>query len=307
MVGVQTTEPGHPPSTDERNSPAQPGCSSSPLKCTSHLGFSLGQVISPPFGIQPRLTDYPQGGTPITGGTHSGFSYAPVIPRRGTVLLFAILLIVLTLAACGDDSQDVSEGDGTPTPLLARPALPMDGGTPVKLGEDDPKTTYSFDSVSTGMHHTCGVMIDGSVACWGDNKNGQSTPPEGQFRSVGVGEDHARGVMIDGSVTCWGYGYNEYGQSTPPEGEFVSVSAESQLTCGMRMDGSVACWGLRVSEAPEGEYGSVSVWRWHTWGVRTEGTPLSGLLSLGTGQSSDCAPRDKRVREALYQWHRAWT
>ena len=41
MVGVQTTEPGHPPSTDERNSPAQPGCSSSPLKCTSHLGFSL--------------------------------------------------------------------------------------------------------------------------------------------------------------------------------------------------------------------------------------------------------------------------
>ena len=42
MVGGQTTEPGHPPSTDERDSPAQPGCSSSPLKCTSHLGFSLG-------------------------------------------------------------------------------------------------------------------------------------------------------------------------------------------------------------------------------------------------------------------------
>ena len=42
MVGGQTTEPGHPPSTDERDSPAQPSCSSSPLKCTSHLGFSLG-------------------------------------------------------------------------------------------------------------------------------------------------------------------------------------------------------------------------------------------------------------------------
>ena len=42
MVGGQTTEPGHRPSTDERDSPAQPRCSSSPLKCTSHLGFSLG-------------------------------------------------------------------------------------------------------------------------------------------------------------------------------------------------------------------------------------------------------------------------
>ena len=33
--------PNHPPSTDERASLAQPSQSSSPLECTSHLGFSL--------------------------------------------------------------------------------------------------------------------------------------------------------------------------------------------------------------------------------------------------------------------------
>ena len=36
--------PDHPPSTDARASLAQPSQSSSPLECTSHLGFSLGQV-----------------------------------------------------------------------------------------------------------------------------------------------------------------------------------------------------------------------------------------------------------------------
>ena len=34
--------PDHSPSTDERASLAQPSQSSSPLECTSHLGFSLG-------------------------------------------------------------------------------------------------------------------------------------------------------------------------------------------------------------------------------------------------------------------------
>ena len=33
--------PDHSPSTDERASLAQPSQSSSPLECTSHLGFSL--------------------------------------------------------------------------------------------------------------------------------------------------------------------------------------------------------------------------------------------------------------------------
>ena len=34
--------PDHSPSTDERASLAQPSQSSSPLECTSHLGYSLG-------------------------------------------------------------------------------------------------------------------------------------------------------------------------------------------------------------------------------------------------------------------------
>ena len=57
-------------------------------------------------------------------------------------------------------------------------------------------------------------------------------------------------MRTDGSVACWGY--DRYGQSTTPEGEFASVSAGDRHTCGVRTDGSVACWGTRhVDSRPQ--------------------------------------------------------
>ena len=73
----------------------------------------------------------------------------------------------------------------------------------------------SFDSVSAGAIHTCGVRSDGSAACWGSNGRGLSTPPVGSFDSVSAGGRHTCGVRSDGSVACWGS--NVYGQATPPE------------------------------------------------------------------------------------------
>ena len=43
----------HSPSTDERASLAQPSQSSSPLECTSHLGFSLDALFNN-YGLQFR-------------------------------------------------------------------------------------------------------------------------------------------------------------------------------------------------------------------------------------------------------------
>ena len=43
---------------------------------------------------------------------------------------------------------------------------------------------------------------------------GQATPPDGEFASVSAGLGHTCGVMIDGSVVCWGY--DALGRATPP-------------------------------------------------------------------------------------------
>ena len=44
-----------------------------------------------------------------------------------------------------------------------------------------------FTSVSAGGAHTCGLLVDGSVACWGDDYVGESSPPVGEFTSVSAG------------------------------------------------------------------------------------------------------------------------
>ena len=114
-----------------------------------------------------------------------------------------------------------------------------------------------FASVSAGGLHTCGVLRDGSVLCWGSNQDfrgnerGQAMPPEGEFASVSAGSYHTCGVLRDGSVACWSWG--EDGQATPPEGEFASVSA-GESTCGVRTDGSVACWGSRARGVTQADF-----------------------------------------------------
>ena len=114
-----------------------------------------------------------------------------------------------------------------------------------------PRRRRGFSSVSAVGGHTCGVRVDGSVACWGNDGFGQATPPEGEFASVSAGFRHTCGVRMDGSVAWWG----SSGRITPPEGEFASVSAGGKHTCGVRMDGSVSCWGnnsYRQATPPEG-------------------------------------------------------
>ena len=84
-------------------------------------------------------------------------------------------------------------------------------------------------SVSSGRDHTCAVLDNGSLKCWGRNYYGelgiggttgygvQYTTPQtvdlGTGRtavSVSLGQRHTCAVLDDGSLKCWGY--NGYGQ-----------------------------------------------------------------------------------------------
>ena len=133
----------------------------------------------------------------------------------------------------GNFAFTVSEGEAT-EPIATPTAAPRATSTPRPT-----PPAGSFNSVSTGGFHTCGVRGDGSVACWGDN--GRAMPPAGSFVSVSAGGYHTCGLRSDGSVACWGD--DNYGQATPPAGSFDAVSAGVVHTCGLRSDGSVACWG----------------------------------------------------------------
>lgn len=105
-------------------------------------------------------------------------------------------------------------------------------------------------SVTTGATHSCALLDDGSVTCWGLDDAGQlgdpSHPVQGAT-AVAVGARHSCAVANEG-VYCWGD--NSVGQLGTPDGNavqqlggVVDIRAGGNETCALRADGSVLCWG----------------------------------------------------------------
>ena len=178
---------------------------------------------------------------------------------------------------------------------LARPGYYISGlgassGTPCPGGSYNPSTGSQTDAdcidadegynvpiltkVSSGSYHTCVILDDGSVSCWGDNSNGQlgdgsrtdrNVPakvvlPEGKRAvSLSSGSSHTCASMEDGDVLCWGG--NDFGQLGDGtvverlipvsvdlgEGDLAAgISAGASHTCARLVDNRVVCWGANA-------------------------------------------------------------
>ena len=59
------------------------------------------------------------------------------------------------------------------------------------------------------------LRVDGSVARWGYNENGETPPADipGNFVAIAAGGAHSLALRVDGSVACWGD--NENGEAPP--------------------------------------------------------------------------------------------
>lgn len=158
-----------------------------------------------------------------------------------------------------------------------------DGGTDgapsaVSVGDDAGDAFDSVRTVAAGGHHTCALMTNGRVRCWGANGSGQLGSGEADASSVPVpvgaegggelsaivglsaGDRHTCAVSRSGSVRCWGA--NSAGQvgdgATSDHDRAVAVvglgghgqlddvdevAAGSEHTCALLDDGRLNCWG----------------------------------------------------------------
>jgi len=62
----------------------------------------------------------------------------------------------------------------------------------------------TYVQLAAVMYHTCALMSDGSVDCWGGNAYGQATDQAGPYVQISAGDVHTCGLRADGTVSCWG-------------------------------------------------------------------------------------------------------
>lgn len=161
-------------------------------------------------------------------------------------------------------------------------------------------------AIASGQAHTCAVLANGTVSCWGRNTSGQlgngSTKPQakgGQVSNltgvvaVAAGGAHTCALGSDGSVKCWGDNANGQlglGTTVPQlvpaavalDGPAIAIAAGMAHTCALLSDGAARCWGFNEN----GQLGDGTIEQ------RTAPTPVSGLagaVSVEAGSRFTCA------------------
>jgi alpha-tubulin suppressor-like RCC1 family protein len=132
--------------------------------------------------------------------------------------------------------------------------------------------------VAAGADHTCALLADSTVACWGGSYRGQLgvvsmapgqiiARPGSRFRyvTIAAGAYHTCGITPTGELQCWGYNVNgQIGTTTrqlcgatlqsrvPCAAQpvtvtgghtFRAVAAGVDHTCALDQDGRAWCWG----------------------------------------------------------------
>lgn len=196
-----------------------------------------------------------------------------------------------------------SIGDGEPINSPNGGAVNLGGGIPTKI--------------AAGNSHTCALMDNGTVRCWGRNDWGQlgynhtnhlgddeqvwqegAVDVGGTVKDIAAGGNHTCAILDNGDVRCWGY--NNWGQlghgavghvgddeapsSLGPidlNGPALALDAGNQHTCALLETGFMQCWGRNYGGAL-GYNSTNSNWYRNTPGPNLDTGAHVSRISLGS-------------------------
>ena len=82
------------------------------------------------------------------------------------------------------------------------------------------------------------------MECWGDNTQGQTNAPEGQFLSISAGGVYSCGIDFENQLHCWGHA----AIPAPPDGNYTHISVGDEHACAITTvvgnENRIICWGL---------------------------------------------------------------
>lgn len=161
----------------------------------------------------------------------------------------------------------------------------------------------TYKDVAASDQFTCGLLMDGSVDCWGE-------PPSviaGTFTDIDAYGSRLCGLTTDSRIVC-----NDSSASTLTgsytqlavgpsvcgvtsgavhcagldnrEGEFARISVGKDFACGLSIDGTASCWGsgLRVPP-PAGAFTAIASGDDYACGLRSDGALICWGENRGDG------------------------
>jgi alpha-tubulin suppressor-like RCC1 family protein len=163
-------------------------------------------------------------------------------------------------------------GAGTPAPACSAEQVTFCSATPLRVAGN-----ARYRQIAAGEFHTCALVTDGAIDCWGWNSNGQignngpgnavaRTPARitssRVYRAVGAGSRHVCAVTIPGQPECWGRnGAGEIGidagvsiaspAAFSSPASLLEVDAGETHSCALSADFRVFCWGSLLGNGTE--------------------------------------------------------
>ena len=198
------------------------------------------------------------------------------------------------------------------------------GGHVLSMGDNLPAvslgTGRSARQIAAGNYHTCALLDDDTVKCWGSNDNGELGQGHGSnvgddvdemgdnllavslgtgrsARQIAAGRAHSCALLDDDTVKCWGINFegqlgqghsSNVGDDVDEMGDNLlavslgtgrsarQIAAGQYHTCALLDDDTVKCWGDNTGQE-------------HTSNVGDDADEMGDNLlaiSLGTGRSA---------------------
>jgi alpha-tubulin suppressor-like RCC1 family protein len=211
--------------------------------------------------------------------------------------------------------------------LLVLASLVVATAVAAPAGAQQPEAALvGVRSVEVGGYHSCAILTNREVRCWGYNDDGElgngtyqgpatvavatrNASNTGRLQNVtqlALGLYHSCALLTTGQVRCWGYnndgqlGTGDNDRSNRPRvvrnpqdtgalQGVVAISAEHNGTCALLGNGQVRCWG----DDSSGQLGNGLPLADSSLPVRVKAVSgsgaLTGIVGIDGGWGSTCA------------------